>query len=195
MALTVNTTSPYTKLVTLARVKTALGITTSTAYDSHINTVIDEASDCIRDHCGTIFRKQKYTQTQPGDGSQFLKMKRYPIVAVHSMTLRGNSVTSYIVEDRDAGLLHNETGFEWTVAAGVYTLENYPIPDGDLFKYSTVFTAGFIMPEQQSTFSATSTSAVYKNLPKCGHCVQEIGATVNHMGITYWCIPWSSCTG
>jgi hypothetical protein len=113
-------------------VKTALGVSTSTAYDANLNDIIDMASDSIRDHCGRIFRLQGYTETMPGDGSQFLKLKNYPIVEVSSVTLRGDAITDYEIADRDAGLLFRELGWEWTVAAGTWPLEDYPIPDGDL---------------------------------------------------------------
>jgi hypothetical protein len=164
MALTVTTTNQYTDLVTLSQVKTALGVTTSTAYDANLADIIDMASDSIRDHCGRTFRLQGYTETKPGDGSQYLKLKNYPIVEVGSVTLRGDAITDYEIADRDAGLLFRELGWEWTVAAGTNTLVDYPIPDGDLFKFSIVHAAGYRMPDN-STAAASSTAAVIKQLP------------------------------
>jgi len=165
MALTVTTTSTHTKLVKLSQVKTALSVTTSTAYDTNLTDIIDMASDSIRDHCGRTFRLQGYTQTLPGNGSQFLKLKNIPIVEVTSVTLRGDAITDYTIEDRGAGLLFRELGWEWTVAAGTHTLVDYPIPEGDLFKFSVVNAAGYRMPDN-ATASDSSTSVVIQQLPK-----------------------------
>lgn len=165
MALTVTTTNANTDFVTLSQVKTALSVTTSTAYDANLADIIDMASDSIRDHCGRLFRLQGYTETKPGDGSQYLKLKNIPIVEVTSVTLRGDAITDYEIADRDAGLLFRELGWEWTVAAGTYTLVDYPIPDGDMFKFSVVHAAGYRMPGNSSAV-ATSTAAVIKLLPK-----------------------------
>jgi len=152
-------------MVTLSQVKTALSIATSTARDANLTDIIDMASDSIRDHCGRTFRLQGYTETKPGDGSQFLKLKNIPIVEVTSVTLRGDAITDYEIADRGAGLLFRELGWEWTVAAGTYTLVDYPIPGGDLFKFSVVHAAGYRMPDNSST-TDTSTDAVIHQLPK-----------------------------
>lgn len=165
MGVTVSTSSTYKKLVLLSNVKTALGLTTSTAYDSHLDEIIDMASDSIRDQCNRTFRVETYTETLPGNGSQYIRLKRTPVVRVESLTLRGDSVTGYSIDDREAGTLYRELGWEWTVAAGLGTLQKYPIPDGDLLVFSAGYTAGFIMPEESSTFSTTSTAGVYPSLP------------------------------
>lgn len=165
MALTVTTTNANTDFITLSQVKTALSIATSTAYDSNLEDIIDMASDAIRDHCGRVFRLQGYTETMPGDGSQFLKLKNTPIVEVTNVTLRGDAITDYEIADRNAGLLFRELGWEWTMAAGTVTLDDYPIPDGDLFKFSAAYAAGYRMPGNSSA-AATSTSAVIQQLPK-----------------------------
>ena len=151
MGVTVSTTSTNAKLAKRATLKSWLKISTSTAFDEQIDDLLVMASDAVRAHCDRLFETQVYSETLPGDGSQILVLSHRPIISISSVALSGSLITDYAIQDKEAGFLYREAGWQWTIAAYAGTLGPQPVPSGFLNDFTVVYKAGYNLPGDTAT--------------------------------------------
>lgn len=149
MGHSVTTAATNKRLVQVATIKDLLGITT-TEHDTRLGEIADRASDAVVSHCGREFALQTYTEKLSGDGSNFLVLRNSPIQSVTSVTLRGDAITDYTIDDKEDGILHRELGWNWTMAVDD-GLGGGPMAGGELHKWTIIYVAGFDMPGDTST--------------------------------------------
>lgn len=78
-------------LCQLADVKDYLGITT-TATDSVLTTLVNNAGAFIERYCNRVFEQASYTETRNGNGASAIFMRNVPIISVQSVSVDGTSV-------------------------------------------------------------------------------------------------------
>ena len=148
--LTVTTPFPTTKLVTLARLKSSLGVT-STADDTIMGESIGRASAAVEKYCGRTFVRQTYTELGPAFGGIEFLTKQAPVVALGTVTFNSNTLTDVTVGDKDQGVLYRKLGFDWTAQSfgglaggGKLWDVGTPIVGQEEPLWSVGYTAGFI---------------------------------------------------
>lgn len=144
MAITVTVPAADNLLTTRATVKTELGLT-GTADDALIDSFIQQVSDAIATYCGRVFPRQTYQETVAGYGDPILMLSRTPIVSVSSVSLSGDVITDYTIEDAGAGFLYRERGWIWTAGVG-WQLTDYVIPRSEAPKFTVTYIAGYYLP-------------------------------------------------
>ena len=84
---------------------------------------VAQASAAIERYCGMIFAQQRYTEILASERQTLMGLTRTPIVSLSSVTLDGEAVTDYRIEDAEAGLLYRRerwggwggwTAYDWT---------------------------------------------------------------------------------
>lgn len=172
MALTVTTVAPTLRLTTRAAVQAELGISSDGAL---IDGFIDQYSSAIVSFCHRPFAREAYVEALAAFGDIRLQLARTPVVSVTAVTLYGNVVTDYGVEDADKGWLYvrslsgtgsawNRSRWPWSFqsnpglsAAGAFLDIGSPLPSQEEKSVSVTFTAGYILPSQ---FLAPTTVSV-----------------------------------
>lgn len=95
-------------IVTVAEVKTALRISEAT-YDAEITQLIDRIEARLQDDCQRRFKKATYTgETYSGDNTPYLVLKRYPLRALTSVAIEGESAIAVA----DASVIRYDLGAE-----------------------------------------------------------------------------------
>lgn len=164
--LTISTRARYTDLTSLAAVKARLVATDPIAVGSDIDGVLGQmiraASGAIARHCNRTFERETYVETLPGYGSARLMLSRTPIVAVSSVSLNGDPITDYVVDDANAGLLYRDAGWDWTVGVQ-WGLDARFIPRSESPEFSVTYTAGFFLPGDARISTTLSAAAADKS--------------------------------
>lgn len=163
MGLTVTTPSVTRLLTTVARVKTELGITSS-SDDSFLDSAVRQSGDMAETFCGRIFPRQKYTETAASYGGPFLPLAQAPVVSLTSSAFDGDTFTDISVSDVVQGLLYRESGFQWTaqrysglLATGSFFSGGIPVNLSEERLWSFVYFGGYIVPTQ-NLLSVTTVS-------------------------------------
>lgn len=145
--LTVTTAADKTNLVTLAEVKTKLRLF-GTEEDAVLAILIAEASSACIGHIGRPIARQRYTETVKAYDLIELQLSRFPIDASEAITVSidGESVTDFTVEDAEAGILLRENGWPWS--GSLSGIDGFRTPDSELPLVSVVYTAGWALPGQ-----------------------------------------------
>jgi len=173
MPLTVNTVAPTLRLTTVAAVQAELGISTDTSL---LGSMVDAASAAIVSYCRRPFARESYTEELPGFGDIRLQLARTPIAAVTSLTLYGETVTDYGIEDADKGWLfmrvwNGTSSYDWPRSqfpwsplnyiglsgAGTWLDRGTPLARQEMPVAAVDYTAGYILPSQ---FMAPTTVSV-----------------------------------
>ena len=112
--LTVNAAAANRKLTTLAAVKTELGIADS-AQDEALSAMIDQMSAAVESFCNRVFAIDAVTESvrlpqgsfdRPEAGVSFLRLSRWPLIGVTSVTEDGTALALTDFEaDFSAGTL------------------------------------------------------------------------------------------
>lgn len=200
--ITVTTPSPTVRLTTLTRLKSELGVT-STSDDTILGEALDRASQAAETYCHRVFNRQSYTEAGPAFGGVEFQCKHAPVVALGTVTFDSQTLTDVSIGDRDQGVLYRESGFMWTAQAwgglaGGQKLWDFgtPIPGQEEPLWSVSYTAGFVPPgyvitkpltalTSDNSFNSTSEgfASIYAYL-KAGDVIRTSGftATVNNGG-------------
>lgn len=150
---------PTNALTTVATLAAELGISTpasSSAAEVDLERRISVASDLIEARCGRKFYKGTVTEKVAGYGEATLRLSRYPLVSITSVTLDGTAVDSDSwsatpeQEDADAGLLRHLDGcWEWTARLqGGASPE--PRAGTERRLYTVVYVGGYVLPKDHS---------------------------------------------
>jgi len=100
--LTVITQAETYDLTTLTTAKEELGIT-SAEQDNKLTRWIHEASEIVADYCGRVFALERVKETflldQPTEGG--LRLSRYPVSLVHTLTVDGAelAITDWLADE------------------------------------------------------------------------------------------------
>ena len=148
--LTITTPFPTAKLTTLARLKSVLGVT-STTDDAVMTNAIGRASAAAEKYCGRTFVRQTYTELGPAFGGIEFLTKEAPVVALGTVTFNSNTLTDVTVGDKQQGVLYRKNGFDWTAQSfgglaggGKLWDVGTPIVGQEEPLWSVGYTAGFI---------------------------------------------------
>jgi len=148
--LTITTPFPTAKLTTLARLKSVLGVT-STTDDTVMTNAIGRASAAAEKYCGRTFVRQTYTELGPAFGGIEFLTKEAPVVALGTVTFNSNTLTDVTVGDKQQGVLYRKNGFDWTAQSfgglaggGKLWDVGTPIVGQEEPLWSVGYTAGFI---------------------------------------------------
>src|SRR5262245_46452022 len=175
MALTVTTIAPKTRLTTVARVQSELGISADTVL---IGDLVDRATDAICAYCHRTFAREAYSESLPGYGDVHLQLARTPIAGTPSSvtwnasdeSAGANILTDWSVADRERGWLYRRKGWAWTaqrygglVAHGGFLDQGWPLAQQEEPQFSVDYVAGYIMPEQNILAQTTLSSASADN--------------------------------
>lgn len=165
MVLSVSTVAPTLRLTTRSAVKAELGIT-SAADDALLDALIDQYSAAIVSYCHRPFARESYSEQLGGFGDIRLQLARTPVVAVTALTLWGQTVTDYGIEDADKGWLFSRTfsgtgqtwqreAWPWTAqvypglsAGGAWLDRGFPLSRQEEPAAAVDYTAGYILPSQ-----------------------------------------------
>lgn len=153
MAITVLTTSTGEALTTPAAVKAHLGIVGS-SEDTDLGTLVTRASAAIGRHLHRSIFRQTYRETLPGYGDILIQLAHTPIRKVTSITLRGESITDFVIEDAEAGWLYREKGWEWTRSVN-WSLSERIVSGGELPLFTVTYEAGWLSAASASSESRT----------------------------------------
>lgn len=137
MSIATVTVSPdATRLSTLDRVKSELGIT-SNDLDDLLGAKLDEATSDIEAHLGRTLARATLTQTFWGDpwGAEYLILDRFPVASVTSVTVDDKLV------DASEYRLNTQTGQLFRLDSS-----GYPCVWTWCKSVIVVFPAGYIMP-------------------------------------------------
>jgi hypothetical protein len=180
MVLSVSTVAPTLRLTTRSAVKAELGVTASTD-DAIFDSLIDQFSSAIVAYCHRPFARETYSEQLPGYGDIRLQLARTPVVAITTMTLYGQVVTDYGIEDADKGWVFSRTftgtGQTWQRSAFPWTAQSYPgltgggawldqgMPITGQEEPAIVvgYTAGYILPSQYLSAVVTVSAASADN--------------------------------
>lgn len=193
--LTVSTIAPKVRLTTVTRVKSELGVT-STSYDSLLGDIVDRASAAVESYCHRTFAREVVSETTPGFGGIHLQVTRTPLISVSSITQNSNTVdsTGYSIADANKGWIYRRDGWDWTAqvheglhATWAWMDHGFPLARTEEPQFTVAYTGGYIMPEENVTSTAisaasadnsfNSTGALFPSLLKAGDVVEASGFT------------------
>lgn len=160
--LTVTAAANSRMLCTLANVKTQLGITGS-GEDTRLTTLIMVASEQV----ASILEREPWLQTYlerlPGDGGTMLYLSRWPLQGDPASVTIGTgaspttvTASTYSVAGRKRRRLYRATGWYQTQrdSAGLI-----PVADDRALDYNVTYTAGWVMPDEITEWSAAASVA------------------------------------
>lgn len=177
MTLSVSTIARDTRLTTVAAVQAELGISTDRDL---LDSLIASASAAISAYCHRPFAREAYAETLPGYGDLRAQLARTPVIAVASVTLFGQVVTDYVIEDANRGWLSarsfSGTGQTWARSAwpwsaqtyaglsgdGAYLNRGQPMDRQEEPVIAVAYTAGYILPSA-TVLAATISAAAADN--------------------------------
>lgn len=150
---------PANALTTVATLAAELGISTpasSSAAEVDLERRISVASDLIEAFCGRKFYKGTVTEKVAGFGEATLRLSRYPLVSITSVTLDGIAVDSSAwsatpqQDDADAGLLRHLFG-SWGWTAEYQQGAAPELRAGTEQRlYTVVYVGGYVLPKDDS---------------------------------------------
>lgn len=139
-------------LTTLADVKLFLRIpSATTADDSFIENLINQASVMAGDYCQRNFARATYTnEIQAVNNRSFLILRNWPIITVSSILENGVAITDQSTnpDDYAKGMIYREKG--WIGRHLVAGLTDDPVAGARI--YSVTYTAGYYMPGDVATY-------------------------------------------
>lgn len=141
-------------LTTVERVCRALGIAVPTGDAlTDLEQQIAQASDAIARYCDRNFLKATVTEKVRGYGSQVLRLSRYPLVSITSVTLDGTAVDSSAwdttpqEDDAARGELRHLTGcWEWTADFDRDSAAPEQRARTERPLYTVVYVGGYVLP-------------------------------------------------
>lgn len=151
------TPTPTTSLETLSAIKALAGIAAGDdSQDVGLTGMIAAASEAIADYTGRDFPRQRYRETLSGLGFGELILAKTPIESVSIVTIDGETITDFVVDDFAAGILWRDqtsgiarpwgqSGWPWSARAGGQ-LETRPVPATERHEIQVTYWAGYLMP-------------------------------------------------
>lgn len=148
-------TLPTTALLTLAKLKTALGISDS-SRDAALEDAIVAASEMIVNYVGRpLAYDAAVVEYVQGFGSQDITLTRVPIASIASITINGATVASTEYEctgaDKESGTVRRLVGiWEWTAGLRGVGVALDPLPGTERFDFAVTYAGGYTTPNQSA---------------------------------------------
>lgn len=168
MAISITTIARTTLLTSVIRLRAKLGTSLPASQDPALEDLIRDASAAIVSYCNREFARETISETCPGFGDVHLSLSRGPIVSVSSVLLDSLPITDYSIASRDLQTLYRRAGWGWTVqvypglSAGMGRFVDgtlfdmgSPLPGREEPSFEVDYTAGYVLPSQFVTGSAT----------------------------------------
>lgn len=147
-------------LVTLATVKTELGISSSTD-DAYLERVIAASTDTISAFCRRTFHYETgIVEKVSGSATPYMTLAKAPLVSIASITYDGSTVdsTDYEIHDAKAGLVYNKGTWIWYATGGA-GITHLPKVGTERKMYTVTYTGGYITAAQDNG------TTLIRNLP------------------------------
>ena len=148
MALEVVGAPGETKLTTKEAAKRRLGLNEmSKEHDELLDQLIRQASDEVVSYCGRPFARQHVRETGLKDSyGGTLMVTLTPLVTIHSITIDGETILGYEMEEADAGFIGGVSG--GVLGAGERLWWNDPFTPSTARRIVVEYTGGFVVPGQ-----------------------------------------------
>jgi hypothetical protein len=120
----------------------------STTEYARLDALITRASQYAETYVGYPLTAQYYRETVRAFGDLNLMVSRTPLRAVVNLFDDPNSTspqnsTEYRIENREAGFIQRDIGFEWT-AQTVWSLGSAIMPRSEIPQWAVEYTAGYV---------------------------------------------------
>lgn len=174
-----------TRLTTLARVKSSLGISLAdTSQDERLEPLIDDASAAIAGYCGRVFARESVTEALVGYGRTSMQLDRTPLVLVSAVRHEGTAVTDWEYYDKEAGFLFRECRFDDSRATDVW-INRSPAPMPGKHAWQVDYLGGWLLASDNITPSGTlSADAADNSLNLGGDDTFPILASGENISVT-----------
>lgn len=154
--ITITSPAIQTNLTSLATVKAELNLTTTdAARDANISRWIREMSRAAERWCDRLFCRQVYLETLAGYGDAIMMVEHTPIVLVSALSYNGGPITTYLIQDPEAGLIYLSTDFYLTQNVVLSLTSDAPAPNDIRPDYAATYAAGYLVPDEDLTNCAT----------------------------------------
>lgn len=152
--ITILSPAIQTNLTSLATVKSELNIS-DTSYDARIARWIVEMSRAAERWCDRLFCRQGYLETLGGYGDSIMMVEHTPLVAVSAINYNGAPITTFLIQDLEAGLIYLSTDF-WQTQNYVSSLtSDAPAPNDVRPDFSATYVSGYLVPDDDVSLSPT----------------------------------------
>jgi hypothetical protein len=164
VALTITTRPQHKNLVDRAWLRRELSV--GEEADPLLDDLERAATGVAERFCQREFGRGVFSETVPGYGGVTLMLSRTPVVAVTSVVHDGAIIADYVIDNPDVGTLYRALGWQWSAGTGWY-LDSYIVPRSEEPVFTVVYTAGYLMPEDDVASKDLSVDASDKsfNLP------------------------------
>ncbi len=163
-------------LTTTAALKLRLGVT-GTSDDALYNAQILAASRWAESYLDRPLTLQSYSETLPSYDRRLLTLTRIPVTAVDRVLdttstedAQEVTTTEYRVEDREAGFLSRDLGWEWTAPAMQGGLTQTPAVGQEwrpwLVDYRAGYVYGGLTTDSPNWSTANGTTSTGRTLPE-----------------------------
>jgi hypothetical protein len=136
-------------LTTLQALKDELGITDS-GEDAKLEALINRYSDRIATYCNREFHYEAArSENFAGYGYTTVDVEKPPLKSITSITYNGDTLdsASYEIHDTNAGTIYRTARWIWPVDS-IQEITAIPIPGSERKRYTIVYTAGWVTPQQ-----------------------------------------------
>lgn len=146
---------PTSALLTLAKLKTALGITDS-SRDATLEDAIVAASEMIVNYVGRpLAYDAAVVEYVQGFGSQDITVRQVPVASIASITLNDTTIASseYACtgDDKESGTIRRLVGiWEWTAGLRGVGVALDPLPGTERFDFAVTYAGGYTTPNQSA---------------------------------------------
>lgn len=145
MTIEVLTPAPDTKLTTLAKVKTLLGIASDdVSHDETLTDMIQAASDFAVRFTNRIFAKQTVKESLVGKGRPDLMVSITPILTLTKVEYDEAEADDVVILDHDAGFIQRRAGFRSTEFLS-NDFDAAPSSYGEK-RWHVTYTGGYVLP-------------------------------------------------
>lgn len=130
-------------LTTKEKVKQTLNLSSSD-HDTMIDDMISATSDFVVNYCGREFAKQRVKESLPGKGLPEILLSITPLVSVEKVEFDDTEIESWVIHDREAGIILRRGGFRSTNLP-FNTINSHP-SSYEENRWHFTYVGGFILP-------------------------------------------------
>lgn len=144
MSITVIEPATSTDLTVKETIQTQLGLAVGTD-DEIFDQLIAAASDFIVDYTQRKFARERWEELVPGYNTNWLQVSLTPINSINSIMVDNTTITDFIIEDPDAGLIFREVG--WQTSQSFHkAIVRHPLTRSELPRFKVNYYGGYVLP-------------------------------------------------
>jgi hypothetical protein len=146
--------------ITILTPATSFDLTTTAIVQAQMdlvgvdNALFDElvtaASQFIVDYTKREWAREKIEELVPGFNDNWLTLTRTQIESINSISLNGDVITDFIIEEREGGILFREVGWIASRSSRQF-IERHPIAGSELPRYKIDYWGGYVLPSHTGT--------------------------------------------